>query len=56
MGNCARTQWDQFIGLGITEAGEFEIVNSDMTAERALWLIEWAKRWAMGLDEVEELR
>jgi hypothetical protein len=56
IGNCARTQWSQFIGLGITEAGEFEIVNSDMTAERALWLIEWAKRWAMGLDEVEELR
>jgi hypothetical protein len=56
IGNCSRTQWSQFIGLGITEAGEFEIVNSDMTAERALWLIEWAKRWALGLDEVEEAR
>ena len=33
--------------------GEFEVINSEMTAERALWLIEWAKRWAMGL-EVEE--
>ena len=33
--------------------GEFEVINSEMTAERALWLIEWAKRWAMGL-EIEE--
>jgi len=29
------------------------VVNSDMTAERALWLVKWAERWAMGLDEVE---
>jgi hypothetical protein len=29
------------------------VINSEMTAERALWLIEWAKRWALGLDEEE---
>ena len=33
-----KTRWTQFLGIGITEEGEFEVVNSDMTAERALWL------------------
>lgn len=55
IGSCAKVKWTEFIGLGLTEAGNFEIVNSDMTAERALWLIKWAERWAMGLDEVEEI-
>lgn len=50
---CRRTGWKQFLGIGITEEGEFEVVNSDMTAERALWLVKWAERWAMGLDEAE---
>ncbi len=53
VGELAKLQWQEVIGIGITEAGEFEVINSAMTAERALWLIEWAKRWAMGL-EVEE--
>jgi hypothetical protein len=53
VGELAKLQWQELIGIGITEAGEFEVINSEMTAERALWLIEWAKRWAMGL-EVEE--
>lgn len=44
IGSCAKVTWTQFIGLGLTEAGEFEIVNSDMTAERALWLIECCTR------------
>jgi hypothetical protein len=55
VGTCQKTRWSQFLGIGITEAGEFEVVNSDMTAERALWLVKWAERWAMGLDEVEEV-
>jgi hypothetical protein len=54
VGSCQKTRWSQFLGIGITEAGEFEVVNSDMTAERALWLVKWTERWAMGLDEVEE--
>src|SRR5215470_6808027 len=53
VGELAKVEWQQVIGVGITAAGEFEVINSEMTAERALWLIEWAKRWAMGL-EVEE--
>lgn len=53
VGTCQKTRWNQFLGIGITEEGEFEVVNSDMTAERALWLVKWAERWAMGLDEVE---
>jgi hypothetical protein len=58
VGTCMKTRWTQFLGIGITEAGDFEVVNSDMTAERALWLVKWAERWAMGLDEqeVEEMR
>jgi hypothetical protein len=53
VGTCMKTRWTQFLGIGITEAGDFEVVNSDMTAERALWLVKWAERWAMGLDEME---
>ncbi len=49
--NCAKTKWQQFLGIGLTEEGELEIINSDMTAERALWLIAWAERWALGLDD-----
>ena len=45
-----KTEWQQIISLGVTRSGEFEIVNSEMSAERALWLLEWAKRWAMGLE------
>ncbi|HEX2581246.1 MAG TPA: hypothetical protein VHL08_04650 [Dongiaceae bacterium] len=51
---AAKQQWQQFIGLGFTADGEMEIINSEMTAERALWLLSWAKRWAMGLDEENE--
>jgi hypothetical protein len=53
VGELAKLEWHEVIGIGITGEGEFEVINSEMTAERALWLIEWAKRWAMGL-EVEE--
>ena len=53
VGELAKLEWQEVIGIGITAEGEFEVINSEMTAERALWLIEWAKRWAMGL-EVEE--
>jgi len=53
VGELAKLDWQEVIGIGITREGEFEVINSEMTAERALWLIEWAKRWAMGL-EVEE--
>ncbi|WP_119461828.1 hypothetical protein [Rhodospirillaceae bacterium SYSU D60014] len=48
-----KVAWEQVIGLGVTADGDFEVINSEMTAERALWLIEWAKRWAMGLEEEE---
>src|SRR5262245_14440315 len=53
IGEIAKLDWQEVIGIGITAEGEFEVINSEMTAERALWLIEWAKRWAMGL-EIEE--
>ena len=41
--------WRQVIGIGVTADGSLEIVNSNMSAERALWLTEWARRWALGL-------
>jgi hypothetical protein len=50
IGELAKLAWEEVIGIGITAEGEFEVINSEMTAERALWLIEWAKRWAMGLE------
>jgi hypothetical protein len=53
IGELAKLDWQEVIGIGITSAGEFEVINSEMTAERALWLIEWAKRWAMGLETDE---
>jgi len=53
IGELAKLDWQELIGIGITSAGEFEVINSEMTAERALWLIEWAKRWAMGLETEE---
>ncbi len=49
----AKVAWQEVIGLGVTSDGEFEVVNSEMTAERALWLIEWARRWALGLEDEE---
>jgi hypothetical protein len=52
----AKVEWEDVIALGVTTDGAFEVINSEMTAERALWLIEWAKRWALGLDdELEEV-
>lgn len=51
---AAKMRWTQFIGIGLTADGEYEIINSEMSAERALWLVEWAKRWAMGLEDGEE--
>jgi hypothetical protein len=50
IGELGKLAWDEVIGIGVTAAGEFEVINSAMTAERALWLIEWARRWAMGLE------
>lgn len=54
IGAASKLRWEQFIGLGVTESGDFEVINSEMTAERALWLLEWGRRWALGLDEEQE--
>jgi hypothetical protein len=54
IGELGKHEWESLIGVGITEAGDFEIVNSDMTAERALWIVEWARQWAIGLDDEED--
>ena len=53
IGEAAKISWRQVLVVGFAEAGELEVVNSDMTAERALWLLEWARRWALGIDEDE---
>ena len=53
IGEAGKLRWQEYIGLGVTEGGDFEVINSEMTAERALWLLEWARRWALGLDEEE---
>jgi hypothetical protein len=53
IGEAAKVRWTQVLVVGFTEAGDFEVVNSDMTAERALWLLEWGKRWALGVDDDE---
>ncbi len=36
IGEAAKVRWTQVLVVGFTEAGDFEVVNSDMTAERAL--------------------
>jgi len=53
-GQIAGAGWRQVIGIGVTAEGSLEIINSNMSAERALWLTEWARRWALGLigDEI----
>jgi hypothetical protein len=53
-GQIAGAAWRQVIGIGVTAEGSLEIINSNMSAERALWLTEWARRWALGLigDEI----
>ena len=53
IGEMTKLAWQEVIGMGVTASGDFEVINSAMTAERALWLIEWAKRWAMGLESDE---
>ena len=50
IGELGKLAWEAVIGIGVTADGDFEVIASAMTAERALWLIEWAKRWAMGLE------
>jgi hypothetical protein len=54
VGQIAGAGWRQVIGIGVTAGGSLEIINSNMSAERALWLTEWARRWALGLigDEI----
>ncbi len=53
-GQIGGAGWRQVIGIGVTAEGSLEIINSNMSAERALWLTEWARRWALGLigDEI----
>ena len=41
--------WQQVVMVGVTAEGGLEIINSEMSAERALWMAEWARRWALGL-------
>lgn len=53
VGEVVKAQWQQLIAIGLTAEGDFEVINSEMSAERALWLLEWGKRWAMGLGEDE---
>lgn len=54
VGALAKRDWESLIGVGITVHGDLEVLNSDMTAERALWIVEWARQWALGLDEDED--
>ena len=53
IGEAAKVRWTQVLAVGVTETGDVQVINSDMTAERALWLPEWGKRWALGVDEDE---
>jgi len=42
-----KTRWHQCLVIGLTEEGGYQIINSEMACERAIWLIEWAKKWAL---------
>lgn len=52
VGELGKRRFECLIGIGIDEDGDFVVVASDMTAERALWLVEWARQWALGLDDL----
>lgn len=54
VGEIGKLDWESLVGVGITIEGDFEVINSDMTAERALWIVEWARQWALGLDEEDD--
>ena len=49
IGQMSGAGWRQVIGIGVSGDGNLEIINSNMSAERGLWLTEWARRWALGL-------
>ena len=51
LAEAAKVAWTEVLALGLTEAGEFQVINSALSAERALWLCEWGRRWALGLDD-----
>jgi hypothetical protein len=51
LAEAGKVAWSQVVALGLTEDGEFQVINSELTAERALWLLEWGRRWALGLDD-----
>ena len=54
VGELGKPDWESLIGIGITSDGDFHVLASDMTAERALWIVEWARQWALGLDDLWE--
>ena len=54
VGELGKPRWESLIGIGISADGDFHVIASDMTAERALWIVEWARQWALGLDDLWE--
>lgn len=49
---CAREPWERVIVVGYQEGrGDVVLRSSGMTREQALWIVEWARRHALGLDE-----
>jgi len=54
VGELGKSEWESLIGIGIGTDGDLQVLASDMTAERALWIVEWARQWALGLDDLWE--
>lgn len=42
-----KTPWQQCLIIGLNDEGGYQIINSEMPCERAVWLLEWAKKWAL---------
>jgi hypothetical protein len=51
LAEAAKVAWTEVLVVGLTEGGEFQVINSELAAERALWLCEWGRRRALGLDD-----
>ncbi|HNQ98347.1 MAG TPA: hypothetical protein PKN52_00025 [Trueperaceae bacterium] len=51
LAEASKTDWDEVIVIGIDKSGAFDMVNSEISLERALFLLEWARRYCWSSTE-----
>jgi hypothetical protein len=50
VGELGKLARDEVIGIGVTVDGDFEVISSAMTAERALWVHRMGQALGDGLE------